>query len=283
MDEETSKSNRLTSAKTKAVTVPRIPQEIIDEILDHLTGFKCLQSCALVSKSWTPSCRRHLFHAILFTSIHMARWLETFPVPENSPTHLIRHLHFSIGMFDDIPEKFFEYTPWFTNVEKATLSDRGFHPLRIPSFWRLPQSVTSLTIGPYTCAGLMRVRDIMAQLPNLDNLSLSWSIAEPDGALLGAGRVLRGRFCGKLRLLRGCASDADVVGMLLEIPTGIHFTEVQIENVHECLLSAVRLTDACVKTLVKLSYTIFFYRKPFPLLWSVLAYEASIFNTDAIS
>ena len=83
----------------------------------------------------------------------------------------------------------------------------------------------------------MRVRDIMSQLPNLDDLSLPWSYPERrDRALLGTGRVLRGRFGGKLELLRGCAGDPDVVDMLLEIPTGLHFTEVNIQNTHESLL-----------------------------------------------
>ena len=259
-------------SKNKVVTIPRIPQETIDGILDHLStdsDFKSLQSCALVSKSWIPSCRRRLFHTIIFTSTHMLRWLETFPVLENSPAHFVRHLRLSIGEYGGAPEKFFEYIPWFTNVEKATLLNyEDFGLLWIPPFWRLPQSVTSLTIGPYTHGGLMRVRDIMSQLPNLDDLSLSWSYPERrDRALLGTGRVLRGRFSGKLELLRGCAGDPDVVDMLLEIPTGLHFTEVNIQNTHECLFSAVTLANVCAKTLVKFSYTVELHcKEPFPLL-----------------
>ena len=199
----------------------------------------------------------------------MLRWLETFPVPENSPAHFVRHLHLSIGEYGGAPEKFFEYIPWFTDVEKATLLNyEDFGLLWIPPFWRLPQSVTSLTIGPYTHGGLMRVRDIMSQLPNLDDLSLSWSYPERrDRALLGTGRVLRGRFGGKLELLRGCAGDPDVVDMLLEIPTGLHFIEVNIQNTHECLFSAVTLANVCAETLVKFSYTVELHcKEPFPLL-----------------
>ena len=57
--------------KTKTVVLPRIPQEIIDEILDHLAAdsdLRSLRSCVLVSRSWVPSCRQHLFRAILFNS-----------------------------------------------------------------------------------------------------------------------------------------------------------------------------------------------------------------------
>ena len=54
----------------------------------------------------------------------MARWLETFPVPEG-------RLHQGSTLLDSIeegyevfPEAFFEYAPWFTNVEKAILIGR---------------------------------------------------------------------------------------------------------------------------------------------------------------
>jgi len=46
---------------------------------------------------------------------------------------------------------------------------------------------------------LVQVRDVMAQLPNLDNLSLSGSLVTVDRrALSGIGTVLKGRFGGKL-------------------------------------------------------------------------------------
>jgi len=47
--------------------------------------------------------------------------------------------------------------------------------------------------------------------------------------------------------------------MLLEIPTGLHFTEVQVLSTHECLLSTVMLAEACFQTLVKLAYTVSFH------------------------
>ena len=267
MDSKTSKANRPTPAKTTAVIIPRIPQEIIEEILDHLVDDShSLRSCALVSRSWVPPCQRYLFHSILFTSIRMARWLKAFPVPEDSPAHRVRHLLFSIGRYDDVPETFFGYIPWFANVEGVTLSKHEkFHPLWIPPFWRLPESVTSLTVGPHTGTKLVQIRDIMAELPNLDDLSLSGSLLAADSmASPGVGGVLRGRFGGRLRLLRGSACEPGVVDMLLEVPNGLHFTEVQIQSMSECLLSTVRLAEACNKTLVKLSYTVSSYRKSHP-------------------
>ena len=161
----------------------------------------------------------------------------------------------------DIPKALFEYTPWFTNAERITfLMDEGFWLLHIPSFWRLPQSVTSLTISGGMIT-LPQIQEVMVRLPNLDSLVLSGFPAPVDkSALVGIGTVLRGRFGGELQLL-GAYAGRGVVDMLLEIPTGLHFTDVQVENTRECLLSAVKLAEACSETLAKLSYTISFHRE----------------------
>ena len=251
--------------ETKAVAIPRVPQEIIDEILNYLAADsdpRSLQPCALVSKLWIPSCRRSLFHTICFTSRNVGRWLETFPVPAESPAHYARDLLFSIGGDFGVPEEIFEHTPWFMNVERVIfLRDRGSQPLhwQVTQFWRLPRSVTSLAVNGDMV--FLQIRDIMAQLPNLDNLELLGSIlgtgVKPSP---GIGTALRGRFGGKLRL-HGRYVNEDITNMLLEVPTGLHFTEVRIHAIRERLLSTVRLAEMCAETLVKLSYRVSYHRK----------------------
>ena len=160
MGSKTSKAKRLletilpTSLKTKTAIVPRIPQDIIEETLDHLGGdlaiglrARPLQSCALVSKSWVQSCRRHLFRTIFFISVSVARWLETFPVPEESPAHYVRSPLLSFDERIGVPEDLFEYVPWFTNVVVVAFGgSNNFQSLWTPSYLRLPQSATSLSI-----------------------------------------------------------------------------------------------------------------------------------------
>ena len=260
------------ASEAKAAVIPRIPQDIINEILGHLSAIdsdlSTLKSCALVSKPWVPSCRRHLFHTTLFTSNGMAKWLETFPVPEESPAHHVRDLRFLTQQPSSLPEEFFENIQWFTNAERATLLGYGeIQPLRLPPFWRLPHSITSLTVLE-NAACLHQIRDIMAQLPNLNSLALSGHILALDrGVQIGIGTVLRGTFGGQLRLLVGYADD-DVIHMLMEIPTGLHFTEVQISGMHQHLFSTVRLAEACGENLVKLSYTVSAHRESHPFSWS---------------
>jgi len=247
-----------TSTKTKAViTGPTIPQDIINEIADHLvidSDILSIRACALLSKSSVQPCRRHLFSVAVFTPASVDKWFKMFPVPEDSPTHYVKDLRIRIeGGGGCVPERFFKYIPRFTNVEKISLLGYGGAPLmRKTSLWKFPQSATSLTIDTDVVT-LVQARDIIAQLPNLDELSLSGTLVWMDGKeLLGIGTALRGRFGGKL-ILSGHYADWDTINMLLEIPSGLHFTEMQVSCMYMDLPSAVELAEACGRTLVKLS------------------------------
>ena len=94
---------RLTPAKAKVVVVPRIPQDIINEISDILAAdsdFRSPKSCALLSKSWVQSCQRHLFRVVSFILMYVVRWFKAFPVPEQSLAGRVRDLHVRIGGAD---------------------------------------------------------------------------------------------------------------------------------------------------------------------------------------
>ena len=248
-------------AKPETAVIPRIPQEIIDEILDHLATDSAapspsLRSCSLVSKSWVLPCRRHLFHTVSFSGWNVDGWLKAFPVVDEGPFHHVRELRARIGGLNRVPESFFEVTPWFTSVEKVSLLGSWGLSRQVPSLWGLPPSVTSLTIETDVLT-LVEVRDLLARLPNLDNLSLSGHLAA-GGAPLGIGTVLRGKFGGRLRILKGPAHK-DITNMLLEIPTGLRFTEVEIRCKRKFLPSTLSLVEACSETLVKLLYTVSVY------------------------
>ena len=118
--------------ETKMANVPRIPQDVINEILDHLaigSGARSPLRPALVSKSWAQSCRRHLFRSIAFNVGSMDRWLETLPVPEESPARYVRNVRFRITGDYGVPEQFVEYASSFENVESMLQDPRevGVH------------------------------------------------------------------------------------------------------------------------------------------------------------
>lgn len=124
------------------------------------------------------------------------------------------------------------------------------------SLGTFPQSVTSLTVNAGMTIDALQIHNILAQLPNLNDISLSGSLSAMNrNKLSGIGAALTGSFRGRLRLLERHA-DADVMNMLLEVPTGLHFTQVEVLGVHDCLISTVRLVEACERTLVKLTYSV---------------------------
>ena len=77
---------------------PRFPPEISDYIVDIIHGNrdeKTLKQCCLVSKSWVPRTRKHLFAAIKFRGpAYWEMWKEIFRDPINSPACYTRSLSF---------------------------------------------------------------------------------------------------------------------------------------------------------------------------------------------
>lgn len=261
---EISEQDQPATAKVETVddlVVPIFPQEIIYEILDHLDTSSCptLRSCSLVSRSWVEPCRRHLFHTIVFKLRDTFRWTETFPIPDQSPAYHVRELTLELGGHYYVPDEFFNRIQWFRNLRKVAMSSgRGNDWWWIPPSGRLSESVTSLTIVSDMALTVPRIRDVMVQLPNLTDLSISGSLLRVGkDKLEGIGTALRGKFCGRLQLHGKLGrSYMDVVNALLEVPTGLNFTELDLHSIREGLVPTVRLTEACRKSLVKFSYSI---------------------------
>ena len=75
------------------MSVSRLPPELLDHVADHLDTADTLRNCCLVSKSWVPSTRRHLFADIRFDTAETLRlWTETFPDPSTSPAKYTKTL-----------------------------------------------------------------------------------------------------------------------------------------------------------------------------------------------
>jgi len=66
---------------------PNLPAELLDHIVDHLHDTEdALINCCLVSKSWIPRTRKHLFADVWFEAKEdLESWKETFPDPSTSP------------------------------------------------------------------------------------------------------------------------------------------------------------------------------------------------------
>ena len=73
----------------------RLPLEISDYIVDLLhNDHKTLKACCIVSKSWVPRVRKHLFREVAFRSLDdFEAWQRTFPDPVGSPGYYTRFLY----------------------------------------------------------------------------------------------------------------------------------------------------------------------------------------------
>ena len=269
-DSETPNVEQSTSGAEPTVAAPvtpMLPQEIIDEILGYLApdpDASCqskfsLQYCSVVCKSWVESSRRHMFCKLYFDAERAWKWLQVFPVQEHSPGRHVRRVDINLEKSDPVLHKIIERFHGFQKLKTITVRGaRNGCTLRMSQFVGLPKFVTSLRLMEDSIT-LSQIRDVISQLPNLDDLHLAGAIPVTDrNVVRGIGTTLTAKFGGCFQLIGvgpGC-SDTDIVNMLLEVPTGLHFKDV---HSWACLSSTVRIVEACSKTLVKLLYE--FYNK----------------------
>ena len=106
-----------------------LPPEILDYIIDLLYDErKTLKECCLVSKSWVPRTRKHLFAEVEFQSAaELESWKKTFPDQSNSPAHYTHTL--MVGCPEDVTVADVEQGGWirsFSRVVKLVVySSRG--------------------------------------------------------------------------------------------------------------------------------------------------------------
>jgi len=93
------RSGCFTSKTRTTMSTAHLPPELLDHIIDLLHDSRAaLRNCCLVSKSWIPRTRSHLFADIKFnTEGKLESWEEIFPDPSTSPARYAKTL--TIGCF----------------------------------------------------------------------------------------------------------------------------------------------------------------------------------------
>ena len=134
-----------------------VPQEITEQIINHLHDRHDLKSCALVCKAWIPASRYHLFHSIRIGFIH------------NSPKRALNPL---IQLLDNPHCTFSGHVRRLEVWSKQNPAyDRWLDPL-VPHLTKL-SSVTSLLCGaggPLTIkpwSSLLSVQQFADQITDL--------------------------------------------------------------------------------------------------------------------
>ena len=240
------------SAKVVAVCLlsckTRLPLEISDYIVDLLCSEPgALKSCCLVSKSWVPRVRKHLFAEVAFrTPVDLKTWKQTFPDPANSPAYYTRSL--VIGYPKVLLATVVEESGWvqaFSNVVRLRMGS-GERSYTLAFFHG------SSLVLVFRCVGLeawvvSRLFDLVCSLPLLEDLDVKGFAIVSDAVVFHPSASPR--LTGTLRLnLRQWSRVT--TRLLSDLPNGVHFRKLEcvwcLQYDIECVSVAV---EVCSDTL----------------------------------
>ena len=209
---------------------PYIPQEILDYIVDLLHDKpETLKRCCLVSKSWVPCARKHLFADIQFrTEDDLRSWKKTFLNSANSPAYYTRTL------FIDSPRAVTaadaEEGGWiraFSGISSLDV-DNGAWYLNLAPFYNFSSTLKSLRLCPiaFPCPELF---DLVCSSPLLEDLTITGRdessgngyCYEPQTAVPPTSPPLTGSL--GLNIFGGMGNTAR---RLLDLPNGLHFRKL---------------------------------------------------------
>ena len=228
-----------------------LPPELLDHIIDHLHGDPtALKACCVVAKSWVPRARSHLFARVKFDAINkptFEQWMKTFPDPSDSPAHHTRKL--TVCGIPVVTSPDVDIGDWirsFRNLVDLCLDCRVWKDrdeALIP-FYGLSPTVRSLSLT-YTP---VEVFDLVCSFPLLEDLALIGIV--PRDTVGRCTQASSPKLTGSLSL----KSSAGVIGRLLDLPNGLHFTKVVLYFLGEDTRSAMDLVSRCSGTLESLAF-----------------------------
>jgi len=230
-----------------------LPPEILDLIVDHLQDAPTtLRTCCVVSKSWVPRTRKHIFACVELdaSESHIELWKKSFPDPSNSPAHYTRALSVwgvPITPGTDLgPDK--HPGGWirtFCNVVHLRLS--RLDQASLVPFYGLSPTLKSLHLAQ-THPGVF---DLICSFPLLEDLTLVALLPDIDTARWSTPSTSP-KLTGTLDLST-TRSTRSVVRWLLDLPNGLHFSGINIGFFHEDAEWVADLVSRCSETLEWLS------------------------------
>lgn len=218
----------------KTVMPPSLPPEIFDHIIDYLCRERnTLKKCSIVSKSWVPRTRRHIFAQVDFmTRESIELWMKVFPDPSNSPAHHTRCIRIGAPAV----------TLMTSSGARAWV--RSFH--RVTKLW---------LSGDWKDGGFSEVVDFVCSFLLLEDLWLFFSASAGNVGDAWDTPLASPKLTGSLLLKR--SGIGSIIPRLLRLPGGLHFTEVQVSCPVEETESVSDLVLRCSNTLESLQ--ILFY------------------------
>lgn len=126
-----------------------LPTELLDPIVDHLhDSTDALRTCCLVSKSWVPRTRKHIFADVkLCTPRELRSWKTAFPDPSNSPSHYTKTL--CIGCPQEVTAADAQEGGWLRGFSRIVQLDISLHVDRLLVVWREDRDLSTISLVPF--------------------------------------------------------------------------------------------------------------------------------------
>ena len=245
---------------------PHLPAEMQDHVIDHLHDKpETLKQCCLVSKSWVPASRMHLFTNLKFyTPQDVQSWKKTFPDPATSPAYHTKTLYVGPQVVAAADPEVGSWVRGFPRVVHVTVGNQGLPPFESSSlvpFHGFSPAITSLRLTSVVFPS-PRVFDLVTSFPLLEDLAVIAAQDLPfddhdgsDGLWTAVQPPNPHIFTGSLELYLKAGMER-FTRRLLSLPGGIHFRKLTLTWSHEeDLVPIMALVEECSHTLESLTVT----------------------------
>ena len=246
---------------------PYLPPELLDHIVDLLHDDQnALRKCCLVSKSWIPRTRKHLFaEIVLFTEERLESGKKMFPDPSTSPVCFTKRLCAeSIHVVEAAGAEAGGWLRGFSRIVHLGVETLDLYPagtdkvIYLTPFHGFAQTVKSLRVGSvfYPPSWIF---DLILSFPLLVDLAVTNYRFSVDGGGGSGGSSAAVRpsnppvFTGalELRLKEGLRP---IAGRLLSLSGSVRFRELTLTwHCGEDIQLTTALVGECSHTLESLS------------------------------
>jgi len=230
-----------------------LPPEILDHVIDYLHNETAtLKACCVVSKSWVPRARKHLFAHVELDACDFLfeTWKKTFPDPSSSPAHHTRSLLIltppTITAADTSAGGWVRTFRSVTHLQLIHLDRASLVLLH-----GLSPAVRSLnlTIVPF------EVFDLICSFPLLEDLRLI-SLDPENDAEVWNPPLTSPKLTGHLDV-RTSGVFPSVARRLLDLPGGLHFSKITAFFFPGDTGSVTDLVSECSDTLESLTARVY--------------------------
>jgi hypothetical protein len=250
---------------------PDLPAELLDHVVDILRdAADALKNCCLVSKSWIPRARKHLFANVLFRDAKdLQSWKTTFPNPSTSPAHHTQALF--IEFSPAVPAADAEeggWIPTFSRVVRFEIRTQFFEPENrtFLSFRGFSPALKFLHVS-YIPIPPLDVCSLVYSFPLLEDLRLATtSRFDTDDPYDGKPATVQPSdlppLTGTLKLSLHMKTHP-MISWLLSAPVGPHFRNLNLAWVFQGDASLITaLVERCYSTLAYLRIDSYIYGAP---------------------